>query len=148
MLTFITELPTDRPINGVHCIPVLDNGTMMMVWDKEEHVLSTIGGRLEPGESIQEALEREAYEEAGIELAEERILFACWQWPQFNAYRLYYLTKVKRFVERPLESETTGYVIMNFQTALEMIAKIEGRPERIAVVRRAAVLAGALADGV
>ncbi|WP_405459178.1 hypothetical protein [Paenibacillus sp. HJGM_3] len=49
-------------------------------------------------------------------------------------------------MERPFESETTGYVIMNFQTALEMIAKIEGRPERIAVVRRAGVLVGALKE--
>lgn len=32
MLKFIEELPTDYPIGGVHCVPVLDNGSLIMVW--------------------------------------------------------------------------------------------------------------------
>ncbi|WP_222124403.1 NUDIX domain-containing protein, partial [Micrococcus luteus] len=47
-------------------------------------VLTTIGGRLEENESIQEGLEREALEEAGIELAEIRIPFASWFWKETN----------------------------------------------------------------
>jgi hypothetical protein len=35
MLTFITEVPTDKPVSGVHCIPVLDNGNVVMVWDRQ-----------------------------------------------------------------------------------------------------------------
>lgn len=78
MLTFITEIPTDINISGVHCIPVLENGNLIMTWDKDEKVLTTIGGRLDKDESINEGLDREAIEEAGIELSEERIPFACW----------------------------------------------------------------------
>ncbi|MEK3913367.1 hypothetical protein [Paenibacillus sp. FSL H7-0331] len=42
MLTFITEVPTDKPVSGVHCIPVLDNGNVVMVWDTAEQVLTRI----------------------------------------------------------------------------------------------------------
>ncbi len=39
MLKLINELPTDFPIAGVHCVPVFDNGNLMMVWDREEKYL-------------------------------------------------------------------------------------------------------------
>lgn len=42
--------------------------------------------------------------------------------------------------------EKTGYVIMNFNTAIEMILKIEGPGERTEIIRRAGILAGQL-DG-
>ena len=141
MLTFITELPTDYPIGGVHCIPVLANGTMMMT----EKVLTTIGGRLEQNESLDDGLEREAMEEAGIELAERRVPFACWFWEETKGYTVYYLTEVKRFADMPAGFEKTGYVIMSFETALAMIAVIEGREERIEIVMRAGILSGQLA---
>ena len=67
ILTFITEIPTDKNISGVHCVPVLENGNLIMAWDKDEKVLTTIGGRLDKDESINEGLDREAIEEAGIE---------------------------------------------------------------------------------
>ncbi|WP_339290968.1 hypothetical protein MKY48_22695 [Paenibacillus sp. FSL W8-0187] len=53
---------------------------------------------------------------------------------------------VKRFVERPEGYETTGYVRMNFDTVIEMIKAIEGREERIEVIRRAGILSGMLAE--
>ncbi|WP_216625587.1 hypothetical protein [Paenibacillus phytorum] len=59
ILTFITEIPTDKNISGVHCIPVLENGNLIMTWDKDEKVLTTIGGRLDKDESINEGLDRE-----------------------------------------------------------------------------------------
>ncbi|MBB3073485.1 hypothetical protein FHS14_006544, partial [Paenibacillus baekrokdamisoli] len=34
MLKFITEIPTDFPIGGVHCVPILGNGNLVMVWDR------------------------------------------------------------------------------------------------------------------
>ncbi|MFC7679940.1 hypothetical protein [Paenibacillus sp. GCM10028914] len=85
-------------------------------------------------------------EEAGIELMEDRTLFSSWHWKQFDTHRLIYLARVKRFVEIPKGYETTGYVIMNFETAIEMIQKIEGREERFEVIRRAGVLAGRLKE--
>ncbi|QHW34737.1 NUDIX hydrolase [Paenibacillus rhizovicinus] len=146
MLTFITELPTDFPIGGVHCVPVLDNGNMMMVWDKDEQVLTTIGGRIEADESLEEALDREVMEEAGIELTGRRIPFASWFWASTEGYTVYYLSEVKRFSEMPAGFEKTGYVIMNFETAIAMITAIEGRSERIEIIRRAGVLSGMLAQ--
>ncbi|MFD0679247.1 MULTISPECIES: NUDIX domain-containing protein [unclassified Paenibacillus] len=146
MLTFIQEIPVDKPVSGVHCIPVLDNGNLIMVWDKEERVLTTIGGRLEKNESLIEALRREAVEEAGIQIEDEVIPFACWYWEEFGSYRLYFLTKVKKFIEMPQQYETTGYVITNFETAIDMIQKIEGREERIAIIRKAGILAGQLKE--
>ena len=146
MLSFITEVPGDRPVSGVHCIPVLDNGNIVMVWDRNEQVLTTIGGRVEQGESLASALQREALEEAGIVLDEKLVPFACWYWEKYGSYRVYYLAKVQRFVERPPHFETTGYVITNVETALAMIRKLEGREERIAVVRRAGLLSGALKE--
>ena len=53
-----------------------------------------------------------------------------------------YMPSVKHFVEMPKGYEKTGYVITNFETAIEMIQKIEGREERIAVVKRAGILSG------
>lgn len=147
MLSFISELPSDATISGVHCIPVLKNGDIVLVWDREEQVLTTIGGRLENNESLQDALDREAMEEAGIELEEERIPFASWYWKEFDAYRIFCLAKVKRFVQMPKGYETSGYVITNFETALAMIRKIEGREERLAVIKRAGILSGWLDGG-
>lgn len=144
MLEFITELPTGKVIGGVHCVPILDNGNLVMVWDKQEKVLTTIGGRLREEESIFDGLDREAMEEAGLILTGERTLFASWYWKPFDAYRLYYLVGVKEFVEIPGGFETTGYVITNFQTAIDMIKKVEGRAERIAVIKRAGILSGQL----
>ncbi|MEC0225806.1 NUDIX hydrolase [Paenibacillus alba] len=146
MLTFISEIPTDKKISGVHCVPVLENGNVIMTWDKDEKVLTTIGGRLDKNESIDDGLNREAMEEAGIELSDERIPFACWYWKEFDSCRVYFLAKVKHFVEMPKGYEKTGYVITNFETAIEMIQKIEGREERIAVVKRAGILLGWLTD--
>lgn len=147
MLSFITELPTDKPIGGVHCVPILDDGNLMMVWDHEEKVLTTIGGRLEPGESINEGLDREVMEEAGLEVTDDRIPFASWCWKETNSYTVYFLTRVKKLVEMPKGFEKTGYVIMNFRTAIEMIKAIEGRGERIEIITRAGILTGQFEEG-
>lgn len=144
MLSFINELPNDKPISGVHCIPVLPNGNLLLVWDTEEQVLTTIGGRIEGNESIFECLNREAFEEAGLELDAERIPFASWYWTEFKSYRIYYLAKIKRFLELTDKFEKSGYIITNFKTAIEMIKKVEGREERIRVIRRAGELSGQL----
>ncbi|ETT40112.1 MULTISPECIES: hypothetical protein [Paenibacillus] len=74
-------------------------------------------------ESTIDGLNREVMEEAGLVLSEEKSLFASWYWKELDAYRLYYLVKVKEFVEIPNGFETTGYVITNFKTAIDMIKK-------------------------
>jgi 8-oxo-dGTP pyrophosphatase MutT (NUDIX family) len=144
MLTFITQLPADKPIAGVHCVPVLDNGDIVMVWDREEKGLTTIGGRLEKGETIDEGLKREAMEEAGILLEESKIPFASWYWENTQTYTVWFLTKVKAFTKIPSGYEKTGYVIMNVQTAIEIITKLEGIGERVEIIRRAGILTGQL----
>ena len=66
MLKVINELPNNKKIAGVHCIPITEQGTIVMAWDRDEQVLTTIGGRIEGNEGLYEALEREAMEEVGI----------------------------------------------------------------------------------
>lgn len=144
MLRFIEELPKDKRIAGVHCVPVLDNGNMIMAWDYDEQVLTTIGGRLEKGESISEGLNREVFEETGIILKEISRPFASWYWKETDTYTIYFLAEVKQFQEMLDGFEKTGYVITNFRTAIEMIKKIEGRKERIEIIKRAGILSGQL----
>ena len=146
MLKLISEVPSNKRIAGVHCVPVLDNGTMIMVWDREEQGLTTIGGRLERNESLEEGLDREVMEEAGLIISKERIPFACWYWENTDSYTVWYLVKVKEFVEMPSGYEKTGYVIMNFETAIQMILKLEGMGERVEIVKRAGILCGQLED--
>lgn len=141
MLTFISDLPKDRPIAGVHCIPVLDNGNMMMVWDKEERTLTTIGGRLEGQETIKEGLHREVMEEAGIVISGETMPFASWYWKETDTYTVFFLAKVESFQQMPEGFEKTGYVIMNFQTALQLITRLEGTGARMEIIARAGQLA-------
>lgn len=74
MLMAIEELPNDKPIAGVHCVPITDDGLVVMAWDKEEQILTTIGGRIEGNESFEEALEREALEEVGMTISNEKFL--------------------------------------------------------------------------
>jgi 8-oxo-dGTP diphosphatase len=76
MLRRITELPKDKRIAGVHSVPLLDDGSIIMVWDRNEQVLTTVGGRIEDGEDIDQALNRETVEEAGVILKPKRIPFA------------------------------------------------------------------------
>lgn len=137
LLTRITELPTDKRIAGVHCIPVLANGDMVMVWDQEEQTLTTIGGRLEGNETIEEGLHREAMEEAGIVLAGERYPFACWYWKETDTYTVFFLTRVGSFHRMPEGFEKTGYVIMSFRTAAQMINAIEGPGLRMDLIAMA-----------
>ncbi|MCK9858293.1 NUDIX domain-containing protein [Paenibacillus sp. ATY16] len=57
--------PTDKRIAGIHSIPVTSNGSIVMVWDKYEQSLTTVGGRVEGDEDLITALDRETVEEAG-----------------------------------------------------------------------------------
>jgi 8-oxo-dGTP diphosphatase len=52
MLNKIQQLPTDKRIAGVHSVPLMEDGSIMMVWDRNEKVLTTIGGRIEDNESL------------------------------------------------------------------------------------------------
>ncbi|HWL25623.1 MAG TPA: NUDIX domain-containing protein [Ureibacillus sp.] len=125
MLKAITTLPVDKKIAGVHCLPLLENGSIVMAWDKDEQILTTIGGRLEAHESIEEALDREAMEEAGMVLTSERIPFASWYWESTDSYTIWYLVRPQKFIPYSFEFEKSGYVIFNFETAKQMISKLE-----------------------
>lgn len=125
ILKSITELPKDKKIAGVHCVPITENGSLVMAWDKEEHLLTTIGGRLEGDESIEEALAREAMEEVGLIIGPERIPFASWYWESTNSYTVWFLVKVHELLPYSFDFEKSGHVIFNFETAQHMIAKLE-----------------------
>jgi len=142
MLSWITELPSDKHIAGVHCVPVLPDGNIIMVWDREEQGLTTIGGRLEANETLEAGLDREVMEEAGLVLAEERIPFASWHWESTDTYTVWFLAKVTTIEQMPERFEKTGCVIMNFETAVQMLMQLEGMGERVQIIQRARSLAG------
>lgn len=125
MLAKITTLPKDKRIAGVHCIPITDNGSILMAWDKDELILTTIGGRIEENESLDAALEREAMEEVGIILDSNRIPFASWYWQSTDTYTVWFLVRVEKVLAYSFDFEKTGYVIFNFETAKQLVSKIE-----------------------
>ena len=125
MLKAISVLPEDKKIAGVHCVPIMENGSIVMAWDKEEQLLTTIGGRLEGEESIEEALERESMEEVGMTIKSEKIPFASWYWESTDTFTIWFLVKVHKFIPYSFDFEKSGYVIFNFETAKQIISKME-----------------------
>lgn len=87
--------------------------------------MTTIGGRIEGNESINEVLAREVMEEAGLILSENKTPFASWYWSETDTYTVYYLARVHQFVQMPEGFEKTGRVVFNFETARQIIAKVE-----------------------
>ncbi|WP_336773105.1 NUDIX hydrolase [Paenibacillus sp. MMO-58] len=122
--------PTDKRIAGIHSIPVTSDGSIVMVWDKYEQNLTTVGGRVEGDEDLIAALDRETVEEAGLLLEDERIPVAAWYWESTHTYTVFVVAKVKQYVEIPDGFETTGRVTMNIETAKQMIIKMEGEGMR------------------
>ena len=138
MLNTIIILPNDKKIAGVHCIPITENGTIVMAWDKEEQLLTTIGGRIEENESMNEALDREAFEEVGLTISSMRVPFASWYWESTNTYTVWFLVKVEKFTPYTFDFEKSGYVIYNFETAKQIISKLEPEnKERLQILNQA-----------
>ncbi|MGE8205716.1 NUDIX domain-containing protein [Heyndrickxia sp. NPDC080065] len=138
MLNSIIDLPKDKRIAGVHCISITENGTIVMAWDEEEQLLTTIGGRIEKNECIDEALDREAMEEVGMTLCSERIPFASWYWKSTDTYTVWFLVKANKFIPYTFDYEKSGYVIYNFETAEKIITKIEqGNETRLMILNMA-----------
>ncbi|MDR9856489.1 NUDIX domain-containing protein [Paenibacillus sp. VCA1] len=137
MFIAISEYPVDKRIAGIHCVPITDDGMVVMVWDHNEKALTTIGGRLEQNEGIHEALDREAIEEAGVILGAHRIPIAAWHWENTDTYTVFVVAKVKEYTTMPEGFETTGRVIMNFETARQMVMRLEGDGHRIKVLELA-----------
>ncbi|MEK4229607.1 NUDIX hydrolase [Solibacillus sp. FSL H8-0538] len=119
MLNEVNDLPMDKRIASVHCIPITENGSIVMAWDNEEQLLTTIGGRIDA------ALKREAMEEEGIIIGTERVPFASWYWKSSDTYTIWYLVKVEKFLPHPFDCEKSGYVIFNLETAKQLISKTE-----------------------
>lgn len=123
--------PTDKKIAGVHSIPITEDGSIVMVWDKNEKALTTVGGRIEANEDIDTALNRETIEEAGLILESKRVPIAAWYWESTDTYTVFVMARVKDYGIMPEGFETTGRVTMNFETARQIISKIEGEGLRL-----------------
>ncbi len=134
MLKPIDRFPEDKRIAGVHSIPITDDGSIIMVWDRNEQGLTTVGGRLEDDEDLDTALNRETVEEAGLILEPNRIPIASWHWTNTDTYTVFVMAKVHKYVDQPEGFETTGTVVMNFETAKQMITRLEGAGLRTEVL--------------
>jgi 8-oxo-dGTP diphosphatase len=120
------QFPTDKRIAGIHSVPITKDGSLVMVWDKNEKFLTTVGGRVEKNDKLDATLDRETVEEAGIILESNRLPIASWYWESTDTYTVFVMARVKEYVDMPIGFETTGRVTMNIETAREMILKIEG----------------------
>ncbi|GIP40370.1 hypothetical protein J31TS4_36500 [Paenibacillus sp. J31TS4] len=137
MLIPIEELPRDKRIAGVHAIPLAGDGAIVMVWDRNESRLTTVGGRVEGTETPMEALDRETVEEAGLLLKAERVPVACWHWASTDTYTVYFVAEVDRLVPMPDGFETSGRVVSSFETAGLMVRTLEGAGPRLEILRLA-----------
>lgn len=131
------SFPSDRRIAGIHSIPITADGSMVMVWDKHEKALTTVGGRIEGDEDLETALNRETVEEAGLILASKRVPIAAWYWESTDTYTVFVMAEVKEYASMPEGFETTGRVVMNFETARQLIAKLEGPGFRLELLEMA-----------
>ncbi|MGM0885094.1 MAG: NUDIX hydrolase [Bacillota bacterium] len=129
--------PTDKKIAGIHSIPITEDGTIVMVWDKNEKAITTVGGRIEVNEDIDTALNRETIEEAGLILESKRVPIAAWYWESTDTYTVFVMARVKDYVIMPEGFETTGRVTMNFETARQIISKIDGDGLRLELLEMA-----------
>src|SRR5437867_2034082 len=68
------DLPTDAPTTSVHIVAF--QGERVLVVRDRRGMYGFPGGRLEAGESYEEALEREVHEEARAHLKPDKTLFA------------------------------------------------------------------------
>ncbi|MFD2611363.1 NUDIX domain-containing protein [Paenibacillus gansuensis] len=125
------KFPTDKRIAGIHSIPITEDGSIVMVWDKNEKALTTVGGRIEVNEDIDTALNRETMEEAGLILESKRVPIAAWYWESTDTYTVFVMARVKSYGIMPEGFETTGRVTMNFETARQIISKLEGEGLRL-----------------
>ncbi|WP_020615528.1 NUDIX hydrolase [Paenibacillus daejeonensis] len=132
MLNPINSYPNDKKIAGIHSLPITEDGSIILVWDINEQTLTTVGGRIEADEDLIAALNREAVEEAGIELDEYRLPIASWYWESTDTYTVFVIARVKKYLNWQKGFETSGRVVMNFETARQMIIKLEGSSFRIA----------------
>jgi 8-oxo-dGTP pyrophosphatase MutT (NUDIX family) len=128
MLKRIDSLPTDHPIAGVHVIPVTDDGYIVMGWNREEAALTSVGGRIEPGETHEQALGREAHEEAGITLREPYQPIASWYWESTHTYTVFYTARVAAWHDLLPGFENTGRVIFTPETARSIISQLHHDP--------------------
>lgn len=118
--------PTDKKIAGIHSIPITEDGSIIMAWDKNEKALTTVGGRIEANEDLDTALNRETIEEAGLILESVRVPIAAWYWERTDTYTVFVMARVRHYEPMPEGFETTGRVTMNFETARQLITRIEG----------------------
>lgn len=125
MLTQLENLPQNYTIAGVHCVPITPEGNIVLCWDEEEQLITTVGGRLEQNETIEQALSRELIEEIGLVIEDSKIPLITYHWESTNTYTMWYLVKTKHFNKTNFEFEKTGYIILNFKTALQMLHKLE-----------------------
>ena len=69
-----TELPSDAPTTSVHIVAFY--GSSLLIVRDRKGIYGFPGGRLDPGESREQAMDREVYEEANAYVEPEYTLFS------------------------------------------------------------------------
>lgn len=104
-----------RP-DTVLVLPVLDDGLVVLAQERQPGMplmLRTLGGRIRPGESPEEAAHRELFEESGY-VAEELRLWDAWQPVNKMDWAVYLY--VAHALSRPSDATLDGGEVIELQT--------------------------------
>lgn len=92
--------------------------------------VGNVRGRVEAGETLEQALQHEAAEEAGIRLNGPFVPFASYHWASTDTYTVWFLASVAEFEAIPPGFEKSGPVVCNIGTAKEIIRHLARDPKR------------------
>ena len=120
------ELPPEQHVSASHCIGF--DGDRVVLAKHVDREWTIPGGRLEPGETPLECLVREAREEAGLVIADPRIVAhnrlelldeapEGWPYP-FPAYQVFYVARVVELGEITALDECTEARLFTVEEAL------------------------------
>lgn len=120
------ELPPEGHVSAAHCIGF--DGDRVVLTKHVDRDWTIPGGRLEPGESPHDCLVREAAEEAGLVLADARVVAhnriemldeppEDWPYP-FPAYQVFYVARVIEIGDITALDECTEARLFTIEEAL------------------------------
>lgn len=105
------EIPNDRPVVTAAVVPYTANGDVVM-FRHRRGLLDFLGGHIEAGESIEDAVRREAMEEGGVVLGDDWLqigyLVFDGDTPSYNPL---YVAPVVEFVSVPPDTESAGRLV-------------------------------------
>lgn len=136
------SIPQDRPIITAAVVPYTSQNEVVM-FRHENGLIEFLGGHIETGESIEEAVRREAIEEGGVILGDKLHMVGYLVFSGLTpSYNPLYVSKSERFVPIPDGTESRGRLVF---PASEVIGAISSAPDHKWKRRHVEMMTAALA---